>query len=255
VIQPAVTREDVQGPMTGARYDELLALVRERVLRPSITSIEIWNRDGTIVFADRPSLVGERVPEMRETIDDVRTGGSTTLVEGDTLRALVGIGLSGGPAAVVEIDRSYTALVERARERWDPWVDRGVRGAAILLVPYLVAVGLSIVQRRRRARALDKRPKPVRAPSTAPPPEAKEKAGARRRKSDDRPDAPAYTQPGFREHLEAQRAAEDALVSTTQALGASEVERKRLEQRLARTEHELKETRGRQTETDATAGR
>ncbi|HEY3263736.1 MAG TPA: hypothetical protein VGK12_01120 [Actinomycetota bacterium] len=255
VIEPALTREDVQSPITGARYDELRTLIQDRVLRPSITSLEIWNPDGTIVFADRSSLVGERVPEMRDRIHNVLGGDSRTIVEGDTLRALVGIGLSGGPSAVVEIDRSYAALVAQAREPWDPWVARGLRGAAVLFALYLVAVGVSIVLRRRRASVLEERPKPARPPVAAPPPKAEAKAGARRRKHDDRPAEPAYTQPGFREQLEAQRAAEDALVSTKQELDASEVERQRLQQRLARAELELRQARSPQSESGATTGR
>lgn len=255
VIEPALTREDVQGPMTGARYDEFRTLVQDRVLRPSITSVEIWNADGTIVFSDRSSLVGERVPEMRDRIHTVLGGESRTIVEGDTLRALAAIGLSGGPSAVVEIDRSYAALIEQAREPWDPWVVRGLRGAAVLFALYLVAVGLSIVLRRRRASVLHERPRPARPPVAAPAPKAEANAGARRRKNDDRPPEPAYTQPGFREQIEAQRAAEDALVSTKQALDASELERQRLQQRLARAELELRQSRSPQSETGATTGR
>jgi hypothetical protein len=245
VIEPALSREDVQQPITGARYDELQSLVDDRVMRPAITSLEIWNPDGTIVFADRSSLVGERVSEMRDRIHDVLGGGSKTIVEGDTLRTLVGIGLSGGPSAVVEIDRSYSALVDKAREPWDPWVARGLRAAAVLFALYLVAAGVSIVLRRSRANALDQRPRPARVPVAPAPAKATAGAGtsARRRKNDDRPAEPAYTQPGFREHLEARQAAEDALVSTKQALDASETEKQRLKQRLAKAELELRQSR------------
>jgi hypothetical protein len=255
VIEPALTRDDVAAPVSDARYEELRSLVHDRVARPSITSIEIWNQDGTVVFADRSSLSGERVPEMRDTIHDVRTDGPTTLVEGDTLRAFVAIGLSGGPSAVVEIDRSYTALVEQAREPWDPWIARGLRGAVVLFALYLVAAGLSVVQRRRRARASEQLPK--KAPPRAPVAPAKTEAnvGTRRRKRDDHAGQPAYTQPGFREHLEARRAAEDALISTKQALDTSETERQRLKQRLARTELELRQARGpTKSETGAPTG-
>jgi hypothetical protein len=252
VIEPALTRDDVAAPVSGTRYDELRTLVHDRVSRPSITSVEIWNQDGSIVFADRSSLAGERVPEMRDTIHDVRTDGPTTLVEGDILRAFVAIGLSGGPAAVVEIDRSYTALVEQAREPWDPWVARGLRGAVVLFALYLVAAGLSIVQRRRRAHAREELPKKSLPRTPAPAAKTEANAGTHRRKRDDHAGQPAYTHPGFREHLEARRAAEDALISTKQALDASEADRQHLKQRLARTELELKQARGPRSETGAT---
>jgi hypothetical protein len=255
-VAPALAREDLDGSISAARYAELRAVVRRRALHPPVTSVAIWNMDGMVVFADRASAVGERVPAMHEAIRDARAG-STTRVEGDTLRILVGVDADGGGSAIVEIDRSNADLVEHARERWGPWVGRALGAAGILFVLYLATVGISIVLRRQRARAAEKLPKglaktpPRPRPKTAhkPPPSkspspvpAGDQAGARRRKGEDGgPPAPAYTQPGFRENVEARREAEAALVSAKQALDASENDRERLQRRLTKREEELQE--------------
>jgi hypothetical protein len=257
VLQPELTRADLEAPVPAARYAELRDVVRKRMLEGPVTSVEVWNADGTIVFADRRARLGEQVPTMRPTIHDATIQGSMKLVEGDTFRSLVGVGIAGDASAVVEIDRSYPALVAEAGRRWQPWVRRGVSAAVALLVLYVLAVAASYAQRRRRAGDVDKLPEPTRSGNAAPAEDAH--LSVRRRKSDAPetagPNAPPYMQPGFREHLEARRQAEDALVAAQQALNASELERQRLHQRLTQTEGELEEARRRLADLGATAGR
>jgi hypothetical protein len=275
VIQPALTGEDLDGPMSGGRYAEMRALVKRRVLRPPVSSVEIWNKDDTVVFADRAGLVGNRSSSMLDALHDARSGAATH-VEGDTLQVLVGIHVDGGGDAVVEIDRSNAAIVEQAREHWNPWVARALRAAVILLALYVVAVALSIVLRRRRARAGERLPKglpktarrtgPKTGPQTAPKPAAKSNAAPApaaaaakaepvadgRKTKAPAPVVPPYVQPGFRENVEARREAEAALVSTKQALEASEGRREHLQKRLTKAESELEDAKRRLGELDPT---
>jgi hypothetical protein len=274
VIQPALTGEDLDGPMSGARYAEMRALVKRRVLQPPVSSVEIWNKDDTVVFADRAGFVGNRSSSMRDALHDARSGAATH-VEGDTLQVLVGIHVDGGGDAVVEIDRSNAALVEQAREHWNPWVARALRAAVILLALYVVAVALSIVLRRRRARAAERLPKglpktarrtgPKTSPQTATKPGAKSNAAPApaaaakaepvadgRKTKASAPVVPPYVQPGFRENVEARREAEAALVSTKQALEASEGKREHLQKRLTKAESELEDAKRRLGELDPT---
>jgi hypothetical protein len=263
VVQPALTGEDLDGPMSAARYAEMRALVRRAVLQPPVSSVEIWNKDDTIVFADRPGLVGSRSSAMREALHDASSGAATR-VDGDTLQVLVGIHVDGGGDAVVEIDRSNAAIVEQAREHWNPWVARALRAAVILLALYVLAVASSIVLRRQRARAAAKPPKGLpktartTGPKTGPKPAAKPAPASAsatsaktghvadgRKSKAAAPGAPAYTQPGFRENLEARRQAEEALVSTKQALDASEGKREHLQKRLTKAESELADAKRR----------
>jgi hypothetical protein len=262
VIRPALQREDATGPMSGARYTELRATVRKRIVNAPVTSVEIWNEDGTVVFADRRSLLGQHTASIEATIHDARIEGSLKLVEGGTFRALVGVGLPGGDAVVVEIDRPYATITARADERWHPWIARGIEAAGLFLALYLLAVGLSVVDKRRRAAAVDHIPEPVRTPNAAPAPVEDAHVAVRRRRSDRTDDGdattsngPAYMQPGFREHLEARRGAEDAVLRAHQALDASELERQRLQERLNQAEAELAEARRRLSDLGATAGR
>jgi hypothetical protein len=262
VIRPALHREDATRAITGARYAELRATIRARIINPPVTSVEIWNEDGTIVFATDRSLVGQRTESMRTTIHDARIRGSMKAVEGDAFRALVGVGLPGGDAVVVEVDRPYASITAQANGRWHPWVERGIRAAIVFLLLYGLAVALSTAQKRRRARAVDALPEPARAQHDVPAPAEDAPVAVRRRKSErtesepsPAADAPAYMQPGFREHLEARREAEDALVRVQHALDASELERQRLQDRLTHAEGELADARRRLSDLGATADR
>ncbi|MGZ4152363.1 MAG: hypothetical protein ACXVP3_07955 [Actinomycetota bacterium] len=263
VIQPALQRDDATRPMSGARYAELRAVVRKRVVNPPVTSVEIWKADGTIVFADRRSLLGQQTSSMQPTLHDAAIEGSLKVVDGYTFRALVGVGVPGGDAVVVEIDRPYGTITAQAGERWHPWVARGIQAAVLFLVLYVVAVGLSIVERRTRAAAADKLPEPVQTPNAAPPAVEDAHVAVRRRRSDRTDEGegapatapPPYMQTGFREHLEARREAEDALLRAHQALDASELDRQRLQDRLNQAESELADARRRLSELGATAGR
>jgi hypothetical protein len=258
VVEPELRRDDVRAPMSGERYAELRTLIDKRIVNPPVTSVEIWNEDGAIVYAGRRSRLGETVPAMRDVVRETLTRGSMKLVEGDTLRALAALRLPAA-AVVVEVDRSYAGLVAEANERWQPWVRRGVTLAAIALVLYVLAVGVSLVERRRRASAAERLPEPVRTGNAQPPPaEEDSHLAIRRRRADPdevKPDAPAYMQPGFREHLQARREAEEALIAAQQALGTAEQDRQRLQERLRQTEAELEDARRRLTELGATAGR
>ena len=255
VIRPALEPRDVATPMSGERYASLRDTVRRRVMTGDVTSVEIWNDDGTIVFADNRDRLGQEVPAMRALVHDAHVEGSRTIVEGDTFRALVSIGV-GDVAAVVEIDRPHDDIVARA-ERWLPWTRRGISAAVVFLGLYVAAVAASLIGRRRRAAAANTLPTRVPSGNAAPIEEAH--VNVRRRKSDhpDRPrtDGPAYTQPGFREQVEARLSAESELASAREALAAAEVERQRLQQRLDQAESELEDARRRLAELGATAGR
>ncbi len=50
---------DLEGPMTGERYAEFEAFVKESVLSARTARVKIWNREGTVIFSDEPSEVGE----------------------------------------------------------------------------------------------------------------------------------------------------------------------------------------------------
>jgi hypothetical protein len=139
----------------------------------------------------------------------------------------------GQPPAVVavELDRSHTAIVGQARERWYPWVGRGVTAAvvcAVLAIAMAIFAGLFSTLQRRAARRTDSAPQ-----AGAPTQRA---AAVKRSSAPADSNLPAYMRPGFQDEVEARREAETALE-------AAEKERVQLLERLRRTEAELEEAR------------
>ena len=222
VLQPLLVPEDVQGPVQGARYDELLAAVDERVLAGPINGVLLLAQDGTVLFADQPSLVGDHEPALRNDIHAVIAGTSQSSVDGDRFRTLTALEIGSPPTLVAaELVRSHTAIVEESREVWYPWVARAITAAIVCfglaLVTAIVFFVIGVFERRSARQ---------RSAVTASPP--------RRRKRDQVPDekAPAYMHPSFKEEVAARRQVEDEL-------RAIQHERDALAQRVQRLEAEL----------------
>jgi hypothetical protein len=222
VLQPLLVPADAQGPVQGARYDELLAAVDQRVLGGPINGVLLLAQDGTVLFADQPSLVGDREPALRDDIHAVIAGTSRSSVDGDRFRTLTALEIGFPPTLVAaELVRSHTAIVEESREVWYPWVGRAITAAIVCfglaLVTAIVFFVIGMLERRSARQ---------RSAVTAPPP--------RRRKRDQVEDenAPAYMHPSFKEEVAARRQVEDEL-------RAIQHERDALAQRVQHLEAEL----------------
>lgn len=228
VLGPELGPGDVTDPIYGARYHELLTYVRERVLAGPILGIRLWRSDGTILFANVESLVGDRDASMRGELHDAIAGTSRSVVEEDRFRTLTSMRIGEPPTIVTaELIRSHEAIVEKARVRWYPWFTRGLIAAGVCAALYvataivfaLVALLGRLLERRKTSRR-EARPVPG---SRAAPSER---------------DPPAYMRPGFREEVEARRRMADEMAIVQQ-------ERDEMEARLHRVEHELDEAQGR----------
>jgi hypothetical protein len=221
VLQPLLVPADAQGPVQGARYDELLAAVDQRVLAGPINGVLLLAQDGTVLFADQPSLVGDHEPALRDDIHAVIAGTSQSSVDGDRFRTLTALEIGSPPTLVAaELVRSHTAIVEESREVWYPWVWRAIAAAIVCFGLALVtAIVFSVIGVFERHSARQ------RSAVTAPP---------RRRKRDQVPDenAPAYMHPSFKEEVAARGQVEDEL-------RAIQHERDALAQRVQRLEAEL----------------
>jgi signal transduction histidine kinase len=81
ILRYELTLEDLEGPVPvdGARYRQLLLLVRARVLAPPVVRVKIFSRDGTLVFSDEPRLVGTTL-EAGDEIDEALEGGTVAEV-------------------------------------------------------------------------------------------------------------------------------------------------------------------------------
>jgi len=222
VLQPLLVPADAQGPVQGARYDELLSAVDERVLAGPINGVLLLAQDGTVLFADQPSLVGDHEPALRDDIHAVIAGTSQSTVDGDRFRTLTALEIGSPPTLVAaELVRSHPAIVEESREVWYPWVGRAITAAIVCfglaLVTAIVFATIGVL-RRRSARQRSA----VEAPRLR-----RKKAGA-----DADENAPAYMHPSFKEEVAARRHVEDEL-------RAIQHERDALAQRVQRLEAEL----------------
>ena len=221
VLQPLLVPADAQGPVQGARYDELLAAVDQRVLAGPINGVLLLADDGTVLFADQPSIVGDHEPALRDDIHAVIAGTSQSSVDGDRFRTLTALEVGSPPTLVAaELVRSHTAIVKESREVWYPWVARAITAAIVCFGLALVtAIVFSVIG------VLERHSARQRSAVTAPP---------RRRKKDQVPDenAPAYMHPSFKDEVAARRQVEEEL-------RAIQHERDALAQRVQHLEAEL----------------
>jgi hypothetical protein len=206
VIQPLLSQADASAPIRGARYDQVLAALEDNVLVGPINRVRVWRADGTILFADDPSLVGDREADMRDDIHAVTGGTSETRVLGDRFRTLTSIRV-GEPAILlaVELGRSHAALVEPARERWRPWVVRAGVAAGVCVALYVltwVFFGVFGTMKRRpkteKVKSRDAERVGRKAPKDGIPADG---------------DLPPYMQAGFQDEFQNRKRAEDALAA------------------------------------------
>ena len=222
VLQPLLVPADAQGPVQGARYDELLSAVDERVLAGPINGVLLLAQDGTVLFADQPSLVGDHEPALRDDIHSVIAGTSQSSVDGDRFRTLTALEIGSPPTLVAaELVRSHPAIVEESREVWYPWVGRAITAAIVCfglaLVTAMVFATIGVLGRRS-----------ARQRSTVESPRLRrKKAGA-----DADENAPAYLHPSFKDEVAARRQVEEELM-------AIQHERDALAARVQRLEAEL----------------
>ena len=201
VLQPLLVPADAQGLVQGARYDELLSAVDERVLAGPINGVLLLAQDGTVLFADQPSLVGDHEPALRDDIHSVIAGTSQSSVDGDRFRTLTALEIGSPPTLVAaELVRSHPAIVEESREVWYPWVGRAITAAIVCfglaLVTAIVFATIGVLGRRS-----------ARQRSTVESPRLRrKKAGA-----DADENAPAYLHPSFKDEVAARRQVEDEL--------------------------------------------
>lgn len=222
VLQPLLVTSDAQAPVRGARYDELLAAVEERVLAGPINGVLLLAQDGTVLFADEPALVGDHEPALRDDIHAVIAGTPQSSVDGDRFRTLTVLEIGSPPTLVAaELVRSHSAIVEESRERWYPWFGRAITAAIVCFGLALVtAIVFSVIG------ALGRRSARRRSAVAAPPP---------RRKKAERvaeENLPAYMHPRFKDEVAARRQVEEEL-------SAVQHERDALAARVQRLEAEL----------------
>ncbi|HSD49382.1 MAG TPA: hypothetical protein VLE71_06075, partial [Actinomycetota bacterium] len=117
-LDPILSGMDGVAPASGDLLAQLTEAVDGQVLADgTVRSVKIWAGDGTIVFANDASLVGEQVKSMRTTVAGVIGDAPRSDVSGGLLRSFVPVEVAGGAGLAVELDRSADAIASAT----DPW--------------------------------------------------------------------------------------------------------------------------------------
>lgn len=170
VLAPFLQPSDLEGPVSGARFEEIDLFVRDHVLSDGqVVRIKIWRPDGTIVYSDDRELVGTTYPEERVELHEVLEQGIHNevsdlekaenvgeRVEADRLyESYLPLRLEGqaAPAAVAEFYQDYAPIQAE--------VDRQFRTLSItfaagLIVLYLALLPLALGASRALRRQRDK---------------------------------------------------------------------------------------------------
>lgn len=67
-----LTPEDLGAPMTGERYDRFHEFVQSSIVSDRTARIKIWADDGTVIYSNDPSQVGERFPTKENLLTALR---------------------------------------------------------------------------------------------------------------------------------------------------------------------------------------
>ena len=68
----ALTPEDLDLPMTGARYNDFDEFVQSSIVSARTARVKIWAKDGTIIYSNDPAAVGERFPTKENLLKALR---------------------------------------------------------------------------------------------------------------------------------------------------------------------------------------
>lgn len=148
VVQPALDESLARGdPAAVAAFD---AIVRSRILSPSIVRVKLWSPEGRIVYADEPQLIGQtfaldedqlqalRNPLVRAEVSDLDRSENVFEQGNDKLMEVYRpVWTPDGTQMLFEIYATYEPVRERAAQLW-----RGLTGVMLtsLLVLFVLTV-------------------------------------------------------------------------------------------------------------------
>jgi len=163
VGQPAVQESLLTGdPAAVAAMD---AVIRQRVLGPSVVRVKIWDTTGRILYSDEPSLIGERYtmgaeerdvlahPKIVAEISDLtKPENRLERNQGQLLEVYRPIWTPSGKPMLFEIYAPYQEVSSRTGQLW-----RGFAGVTLtsllLLVVLLLPILWRLLNRLKRSQA------------------------------------------------------------------------------------------------------
>jgi signal transduction histidine kinase len=163
VIQPALTDQVPSSPATARRL--LDPIVKPGLLNGGLIRVKLWRPDGTIVYSDKPQLVGQRFdlgPEEQAALRSPRLeAGVSDLREpenryerdhGKLLEVYRPVWTPDGQPLLFETYFRYTTVSARSHQLWRGFGGIMVSSLAALLL-LLTPLAWALVVRARRARA------------------------------------------------------------------------------------------------------
>lgn len=100
ILRSELLPTDLEGPVRGDRYDQLLRFVRSRILQFPLVLVTVWRRDGTVVFSTQRDLVGKKFP-VSPALGRAFASGRTVSALGGS-QAVGSVPASGIPDPVLE---------------------------------------------------------------------------------------------------------------------------------------------------------
>ena len=157
VIGPALTPQILAQPMSGADYDRIGSIVNQAIAAdPGVKRVKVWGTDGTVLFSNDPSQVGQR-PEKEDDLQEAVEGNvesdisdltkpenaSERLLADKLFETYVPVrGTPGGPVeAVVEVYRDYSTIqaeIDRLTKTLTISLGIGLLLLYVLLLPVMV---------------------------------------------------------------------------------------------------------------------
>ena len=163
VIEPNLDDAVVAGdPDALARLD---ALVRRQVLVGPTVTARVWSADGTVVYSDKPALIGDRYELDEDDLADLRGGGTDAGVSdlskpenrfergyGELLEVYTGVRSTSGEPFLFEIYQRQ-ASVESDATRIFRSIVPVVVGSLVLLMAVQLTLAWRMARRLERAQA------------------------------------------------------------------------------------------------------
>ncbi len=162
-----ITPADLAVPMTGGRYDRFHEFVQSSIVSDRIARVKVWAEDGTVIYSNDPTSVGEKFPtnqNLLKALDGGRAIGINmpkdpenererhlgTLMEVYT--PIVFPGMSE-PAGAFEIYQYYEPTAQRINEL-RLWVFGAIGGGFAILYGSLITIvwgGWKTIKRQKSA--------------------------------------------------------------------------------------------------------
>ena len=149
----AISPSDFEAAMSGDRYDRFSEFVQRYVLSDRTVSVKLWSKEGTIIYSDDASVVGDSHPGKEDLAKALAgetpveiiapRGGRPSLEDapGSLMEVYAPITFPGepGPIGVLEIAQEYdpTARLINDLRRW---VIVAIVGAFVIVYGFLVLV-------------------------------------------------------------------------------------------------------------------